>query len=100
MSTYLYLVRLVHPDLFEHLDSDQEKVMEAHFLRLQKGVDEGQVVIAGPCTDGAFGIVVFCAASDQEAETYMLGDPAVVAGIMTAELHPFRISLMQDQPGE
>ena len=93
------MVKLVHPDLFEHMDPDQEKVIEAHFLRLKKGVKEGQVVLAGPCTDGAFGIVVFYAASDQEAEAYMFGDPALVAGIMTAELHPFRISLMQNQPG-
>jgi uncharacterized protein YciI len=98
MPTYLYIVKLVHPDLFEHMEPEQEKVMEAHFIRLQEGVEQGQVVLAGPCTDGAFGIVIFEAQSEQEAEDHMLVDPAVVAGIMTAELHPFRISLMQNRP--
>jgi uncharacterized protein YciI len=97
-TTYLYMVRLVHPDLLEHTDPEQKRVMEAHFVRLKEGVEQGQVVLAGPCTDGAFGIVIFEAQSEQEAEAYMLADPAVVAGIMTAELHPFRISLMQNRP--
>ena len=97
MPTYLYMVRLVHPDLFGHMNPEQEKVIEAHFMRFKKDLEQGKVVLAGPCTDGAFGIVVFYAASDQEAEAYMLADPAVVAGIMTAELHPFRISLMQSR---
>jgi uncharacterized protein YciI len=96
---YVYMVKVVDPELFEHMDPDQEKVIEAHFLQLKKGIEEGQVALAGPCTDGVFGIVDFDAASDQEAEAYMLGDPALVAGIITAELHPFRISLMQNQPG-
>jgi uncharacterized protein YciI len=45
--------------------------------------------------DKAFGIVVFQASSEEEAQEYMKNDPAVKKGIMTAELHPFRISLLQ-----
>jgi len=56
---------------------------------------ETKVVLAGPCTDGAFGIVVFEADSEEDAAVYMNGDPAVEGGLMSAELHPFRISLMQ-----
>ena len=40
-----------------------------------------------------FGIVVFGARDRQEAEGFMKNDPAVKKGIMTAELHKFRIAL-------
>lgn len=95
MSTFIYVVKLVHPQLLERMSPEQEAVMEKHFLRLKQGVEDGRVILAGPCTDGAFGIVLFHADSEEDATDYMNGDPAVEGGLMTAELHPFRISLMQ-----
>jgi uncharacterized protein YciI len=95
MATFLYAIRMIRPELLEHTSPEQETIMEAHFSRLQEGVAEGKVVLAGPCTDGAFGIVIFEAASRADAAAFMSGDPAVEQGLMSAELHPFRISLMQ-----
>jgi uncharacterized protein YciI len=86
---------MVRPELLERLSPEQEAIMEKHFLRLKEGVADGKVVLAGPCTDGAFGIVVFQAESQENAAAYMNGDPAVEGGLMSAELHPFRISLLQ-----
>ncbi len=95
MSTYICVVKLVRPELLEDMSPEQGAIMERHFGRLQQGVREGKVVLAGPCTNGAFGIVVYDADSEEEAAAYMDEDPAVQGGLMTAELHPFRISLMQ-----
>ncbi|MCZ7543954.1 MAG: hypothetical protein M5R40_10645 [Anaerolineae bacterium] len=47
-----------------------------------------------PDLDGAFGVVIFEAASEAAARAYMESDPAVKNGVMTAELHPMRVSLM------
>ena len=95
MATFVYVVRMVRPELLEHMSAEQEAIMEEHFLRLKKGVTDGRVVLAGPCTDGAFGIVIFQADSQEDAADYASGDPAVESGLMSVELHPFRISLMQ-----
>jgi uncharacterized protein YciI len=46
-------------------------------------------------TDARFGIVVFEAASEEEARAFMRGDPAIEAGIMVGTLHPFGIALQR-----
>ena len=51
------------------------------------------MLLAGPCLDGAFGIVLFEAESDEAARAFMASDPAIQGGVMTGELHPLRISL-------
>jgi len=77
----------------------EEAVMERHFTYLQGLLARGSLVLAGPCLDGAFGIVILRTASPDEtqamdeARSMMEGDPAIRAGIMQAELHPFKISL-------
>ena len=45
----------------------------------------------------AFGIVVFRAPSEAEALETMQSDPAVAAGVMRAELFPYRIALLSAQ---
>jgi len=40
------------------------------------------------------GVVLFRTATDDEALEFMQSDPAVRHGLMTAELHPFRVSLI------
>jgi uncharacterized protein len=37
--------------------------------------------------------VIFEAADETVARSFMADDPAVRAGVMTAELHPFRVLL-------
>lgn len=95
MLTFLYAVRLERPDLFNNMSPDQKKIVDAHFEYLKQKLEEGTLVLAGPCLDGAFGIVIFRAKSQKEAEDYMKNDPAVKKKLMKAELHPFRISLLQ-----
>lgn len=48
--------------------------------------------------DKTFGIVVFEAKDQEAALGFMNGDPAVVAGVMTAELHPFSVALARKNP--
>jgi hypothetical protein len=57
-------------------------------------VEAGRAILAGPCLDQTFGIVIVRAHSLEEARSLMQADPAVRNGIMSAELHPFRVSLM------
>ena len=91
--TYIYVLRLVNPERFDTMSFEEDKIINEHFEHLKKGFDKGILILAGPCLDGAFGIVIFRAKSLKEAETFMNSDPAVTTGMMTAELHPFRVSL-------
>ena len=74
------------------------EVVGQHFERLAKATKGGQVILAGRTTeslDKTFGLVIFEAESDEAARLFMTSDPAVVADIMTATLHPYSIALLR-----
>jgi uncharacterized protein YciI len=55
------------------------------------------VILAGRtlnADESSFGIVIFRAASGEEAQAVMKADPAVQQGVMQAELFPYRVALM------
>jgi uncharacterized protein YciI len=95
LPTFIYLLKPVRPNLAERVSRAEERILEAHFDHLKEALADGRLVLAGPCLDAAFGIVVFRADSEAEATAFMRGDPAVKEGLMTATLHPFRVSLME-----
>jgi uncharacterized protein YciI len=95
---YLYLIRPVRPGWIDGLTPEEETILEAHFQYLEGKLQEGVLLLAGPCLDRAFGIVLLRAGSLSEAEAIMRQDPAVAGGVMTAEMHPFRISLQRFLP--
>lgn len=92
-------MKLVKPDTYGNMSPEDEAIVDEHFEYQQKGIAKKKVILAGPCLDGQFGIVIFRAKSQTEAEYFMKNDPAVRKRIMTAELHPFRISLMEKASG-
>ena len=69
--------------------------MEAHFEYLKQATSQGIVLLAGPCLDQTFGMVVFSAESEAAARAFMLDDPSVKSNVMMAELHPLKVSLMK-----
>ena len=78
-------------------DSDNAAV-SAHFARLQEATVSGKVILVGKTDEPdatTFGIVIFEAADAAEAQEFMDTDPAVVAGVMTAELHPYTVALLR-----
>jgi uncharacterized protein YciI len=72
--------------------SERDKKLEEHVANVVSLLDSGRMVMAGPFTDGAgdvAGIFVFRAASAAEAKSWAHADPAVKAGMMVAEMHPW-----------
>jgi uncharacterized protein len=94
VTEYVYLIRPVRNDLINSMSEEEAEIIDRHFLYLKNLLSEDKLIMAGPCLDGAFGIVVFRAASMDSAQKMMENDPAVVAGIMEPELHPYRVSLL------
>ncbi len=97
---FLYRIVPVRADMLVTGPTEHEmQVMGAHFAHLQKLAADGVVLmagrtlVAGPDT---FGIVVFKAASPDEAEAAMRSDPAIAQGVMQGELFPYRVAVWSD----
>lgn len=96
---YLYMLRVAPQLQDESKWTDKHKAAAVkHFERLKKGAAEGKVVLAGRTTealDKTIGLVIFEADSEAAAKKFMESDPAVVAGVMTATLHPYSVALQR-----
>jgi uncharacterized protein YciI len=96
---YLYVLRVAAPLQDESKWTDKHKAAAGkHFERLKKATADGKVILAGRTTealDKTFGLVVFEADSEAAAKAFMEADPAVVAGVMTATLHPYSVALQR-----
>ena len=96
-SDYLYVVRPTRPEMLsDGMTEAEQNTMAAHFEYLQGLADRGVVQMAGRTLDTGertFGLVVFMAASETEAQRLVDEDPAVRESVMTAELFAFRIAI-------
>ena len=93
MPEYIYLIHPFREEFYKNPTNKEESAMGEHFAYLKKGTAAGIVLLAGPCLDDTFGIVIFRADDDAGAQAFMHNDPSVKANVMMAELHPMRVSL-------
>lgn len=93
--SFLCLIRPTRPGFFQAPTDTEDQVLAEHFAYQRQAVKAGQVLLAGPCLEETFGIIIIQADSEQAARQFIAGDPAVQQGVMAAELHPLRISLMR-----
>ena len=78
----------------EQRDQDSAAVMElqkTHLAYMSKLANEGKLVIAGPFLDdwNTRGIVIYAVDSLDEAKALANADPAVKAGRLEVEVHPW-----------
>jgi uncharacterized protein len=93
MPEFVYLIHPLREGFFEKPTPEEETIMEAHFQYHKDAAEKGIVVLAGPCLDHTFGIVILRSDDEESANTFMFNDPAVKKNVMMAEIHPMRISL-------
>ena len=97
---FIYVLKLTPRLLDEKNWTEQDKqIVGRHFRRLQQKHKEGRVLLAGRTLNESdpsqFGVVIFEAASEEEARALMEADDAVKEKIMTAQLFPFRVALIK-----
>ena len=96
MNQYLYILRATRPELTVSGPTEEEMpALGAHAAYLERLSGEGVMIAAGRTLRNHvsdFGLAVFQAESDAAAEEIMRNDPAIVHGVMTAELFPYRIA--------
>jgi uncharacterized protein YciI len=93
MPEYIYLIHPYRHGFFEAPTPAEDAILEEHFQYLKQATQDGIVILAGPCLDQTFGLIVFRAGSEHLARAFMFNDPSVKKNVMVAELHPMRISL-------
>jgi uncharacterized protein len=78
-----YFVALLHV-----VDEEKNRsVRPRHLAFLDERESRGQVFARGPFTDGTGGLVIYCAASLDEAQDLAASDPYVLEGARRLELH-------------
>lgn len=93
MTTY-YLVMLVKgPKWTAETSPALEQLQKDHLAHLGKMAAAGQLVLAGPLTDGGTirGLGVLKVGSLEEARALEADDPAVKAGRLSIEVHPWMV---------
>ena len=94
---FVYRIQPTRTEMLEEGPTAQEEVIiDQHFDHLQSLTEQGTVLLAGRTLItglDSFGIIIFRAASADQAQAIVDNDPAVRMGVMRAELYPFRISL-------
>lgn len=84
-------------NFMETMTDEEAGIMSKHFMYLKDLLEKGNLVLAGPETSGKFGISILEADSLEHAKELIANDPAVQEGVMTAEIYPFRISLLRQK---
>jgi len=97
MQDFLYKLQLVRGDLLRTGPTDSEQAVVAeHFAYLQNLNAQGVIILVGrtlTTDENTMGLTIFRAESEDAARQIMNGDPAVMKGVMTATLYPFKVSL-------
>ncbi len=79
------------------------ELQKAHLANIRRLAEEGKLVLAGPFMDGdpeLRGIYLFNTSSVEEARALTESDPAVQAGTLVMELHPWYGSAALQQVNE
>jgi len=96
---FIYVIKLTEKYWQESSwDQEASNTIQVHFKHLQDMLAEGKLILAGRTEvepDKTFGICIFEADSFEEAKEIAENDPAVKAGIMTAEIFPYKVALMR-----
>lgn len=92
---FVYIIRPYKDNFAETMTDEDARIMGIHFAYLQQKLKEGKLIMAGPVLTGEFGIAVLETETEDEAREIMNNDPAVVNGIVTPALYPYRVSLLR-----
>jgi uncharacterized protein YciI len=99
---FIYVLHLV-PRLQDDKawTAEDKAAVQRHLSNFKDAIQSGQLILAGRTMEQGtktFGIAIFTAADEAAARKFMEADPAVAAGVMTAELHPFAVVLERKNP--
>ncbi|MCG3160085.1 MAG: hypothetical protein JMDDDDMK_01118 [Acidobacteria bacterium] len=92
--TKYHLVLLKRGSQAAQPGAEAQKLQLDHLWNIRRMMDEGKMLAAGPFTNNGElrGIFVFNTESAEEAKAWAEADPAVKAGRLTVEIHPWLVA--------
>ena len=103
MTTYYFGMLIRGPKWSPEETPERAELQKQHLAYMDGMYEKGRLLIAGPLTDDGTirGLVVYKAASIEEARSLAEGDPAVKAGRLKIEIHPWMVQKgIIREPGE
>jgi uncharacterized protein YciI len=90
MRSYVIAFLRAGPERRQDAETAQ-RLQRAHLDNIQRLAEDGKLVLAGPFMDDGElrGIYVFDVATVEEAQALTASDPAIQAGRLVMELHPW-----------
>jgi len=93
MRSYVHVVLMTGPEDKNITDViERGEIFKGHFSNMAKLAEEGKLALAGPFGDPEKikrGLYIFNVKTVEEAKVLVQTDPAVAAGIFTAEFTPY-----------
>ena len=67
------------------------RIQEGHMANIERLAEEGKLIVAGPFLDDKDlrGIFIFDSESEEEVKALVETDPAIIAGRLRYEIHPW-----------
>lgn len=96
---FLYVLTLTRPDMLTSGPTPEEmETIGRHFAYVSELTERGVMILVGRTqTTGpeTMGLAIFEAENEDAARAIMAADPAIVEGVMTGTLYPYKIALMR-----
>jgi len=93
--SFLVFLRPTRAEMPFEPTEEESRLVGEHYEYLVGLRDEGKLVVAGPSIvpDDTIGIGVLDVDDVEEVHAIVAADPAIVSGIMVAEIRPMRIAV-------
>ncbi|MHA2251162.1 MAG: YciI family protein [Candidatus Kariarchaeaceae archaeon] len=96
INHYFAVIRPTRRDFIINPMEEENRIMNDHFMYLQKLLKKGKLYLAGPTLieEDPYGILIFETDSEEEARKLLENDPSVKQGIQVIDdFRPVRLSL-------
>jgi len=96
---FIYVLKPTRLGMLTEATPEEVETVSRHFKYFQDLTEKGVMILMGRTQNNdatTFGIAVFEAEDESAARRIMESDPAVLGGVMTATLYPYKIALMRD----
>jgi len=103
MTMYYFGMLMRGPKWTPEETPEREELQKQHLAHMAKMHEEGHLLVAGPLMDDGTirGLVVYKASSMEEALAFAEADPAIKAGRLKLEMHPWAVQKgILREPGE
>lgn len=101
MNQWLYVLKPTRLEMLTKGPTQEEmETVSRHFQHLQELTKQGVMILVGRTQNAdehTMGLAIFEAEDEATARKIMESDPAIIGGVMRADLYPYKIALMRGQ---